>query len=391
MKKFYILIISFCVICAVLILLPFLKNDAPVPSSPDPTQPPVTQVCPDDVIAVAVPVTTEEQYDDNGTLLFQYMYQNIYLTMPDQTIADKIIIDFLNRVDKGRSVAENLAQQAQIAYDGSANWAPYMYQTTYSPTRIDKGVLSLLGTNVSVYGGPHPERTHVAANYDMLTGEMLTLGSVLSHIDKAPELCDLLLEALSDIEKEKFLYPGYQDSVKGNLLGNESSYERFYFAPGGLCFFFSHYEIAPYISGLITVEIPYAKLTGIINDAYFPEEVETATGDITPLDFSQEALSHFSQFSEIVLNKEGTKILLHPDEKIHNVRIETGYWNLNGNVYIPEQTVFAAAALCQYDAIMLQDIIPDAMPTLRITFDSLGKTTSYYITQDNGAILLLPA
>ena len=118
---------------------------------------------------------------------------------------------------------------------------------------------------------------------------------------------------------------------------------------------------------------------------------DVGTGDITTLDFSQEALSQFAQFSEIVLNKNGTKILLHADEKIHNVRIETGYWNLNGNVFIPEQTVFAAAALCQYDAIMLQDIIPNAMPTLRITFESLGKTTSYYITQDNGTILLLPA
>ncbi len=388
MKKIYVLIIC---ICIVLILLPFLKFNNPTPSAPDPTEAPSTQVCPDDVIAVAVPVTTESKYAADGTLLFQYMYQHMYLTIPDQTIADKIIVDFLNRVDQGRSTADALALQAEGAYSGSSSWSPYMYQTTYSPTRIDKGVLSLLGTNVSIYGGPHPERTHLAANYDMLTGEILTIGSILYHIDKAPELCNLLTDALAAIEKEKFLYNGYAENVIGQILGNESSYERFYFTPSGLCFFFSPYEIAPYISGLITVEIPYAKLTGILADAYFPEERETDTGDIAVEDFSQNALSQFSQFSEVVLDKDGTKILLHADEKIHNVRVETGYWTLNGDAFVTEQTVFAAAALCQYDAIMLQDVIPDGMPTLRITFDSLGKTTSYYISQDNGTILLLPA
>ena len=388
MKKIYVIIIC---ICIVLILLPFLNFQQSAPVAPDPSEPPATQVDPDDVIAVAVPVATENKYASNGTLIFQYMYQHMYLTMPDQAIADKIIVDFLNRVDKSRSTAESLALQAEKAYSGAGDWSNYMYQTTYSPTRIDKGILSLLGTNISVYGGPHPELTHLAANYDMLTGEVLTIGSILYHIDKSPALCDLLIEALSSIEKEKYLYPGYAENVKANFIGNESNYERFYFTTEGICFFFSPYEIAPYISGLVSVEIPYAKLTGILADAYFPEELEMATGDISAEYFSQEALDQFSQFSEVVLDKDGTKILLHASNKIHNVRVETGYWTLDGNTFVADQTVFAAAALCQYDAIMLQSIIPDAMPTLRITFDSLGKVVSYYITQDNGKLLLLPA
>lgn len=388
MKKIYVIIIC---ICIVLILLPFLNFQQSAPVTPDPSEPPATQVDPDDVIAVAVPVATENKYASNGTLIFQYTYQHMYLTMPDQAIADKIIVDFLNRVDKSRSTAESLALQAENAYSGAGDWSNYMYQTTYSPTRIDKGILSLLGTNISVYGGPHPELTHLAANYDMLTGEVLTIGSILYHIDKSPALFDLLIEALSSIEKEKYLYPGYAENVKANFIGNESNYERFYFTTEGICFFFSPYEIAPYISGLISVEIPYAKLTGILADAYFPEELEMATGDISAEYFSQEALDQFSQFSEVVLDKDGTKILLHANNKIHNVRVETGYWTLDGNTFVADQTVFAAAALCQYDAIMLQSIIPDAMPTLRITFNSLGKVVSYYITQDNGKLLLLPA
>ena len=97
MKKFYVLIIC---ICIVLILLPFLKFTQPAPTAPDPTTPPSMQIEPDDVIAVAVPVTTENKYNNDGILLFQYMYQHMYLTMPDQSIADKIIVDFLNRVDQ---------------------------------------------------------------------------------------------------------------------------------------------------------------------------------------------------------------------------------------------------------------------------------------------------
>lgn len=385
---------ALCFMLCISIALTLLACQINHPDPGQPTDPPIIQdppACPDDVIAVAVPLTTEYARHSDGTIIFQYVYQHMYLTIPDQVVADEIIIDFLNRVDKSRSVAEGISQQAHAAYTGTGSWTPFMYQTTYSPTRIDKGVLSLLGTNISVYGGPHPDRTHMAANYDMLTGDVLTLGSILSHIDRSEDLCALVLEELSAIEKEKFLYDGYEDTVRQQFSSSESYNERFYFTTSGLCFFFSPYEIAPYISGLISVEIPYAKLTGIISDAYFPEERETATGDIKIEAFSQEALSPFSQFSEVILDPDGTKLLLHADAMIHNVRVETGYWNLHGNVFVPEHTVFAAAALCQYDAIVLQEVIPDAMPTLRITFDSLGKTTSYYITQDNGSVLLLPA
>lgn len=388
MKRALCLVICFCAIFSLIGCQGNSAGSNQQPASTDPQHPPT---CPDDLIAVAVPVTTEEHKGQDGKVIFSYSYQHMYLTGPDQKIADAIIIDFLNRVDQTRSVAEGIAQQAQNAYNGQTSWNAYMYQTTYSPMRIDKGILSLLGTNISVYGGPHPERTHMAANYDMLTGEVLTLGSILTHIDCAAVLCDLVIESLNAVKSEKFLYDGFEATVREQFKINESYNQRFYFSPDGLCFFFSPYEIAPYISGLITVEIPYAKLTGILSDAYFPEERETATGDISLEPFTNEALARFSQFSELNLVSDGTKLLLHADGMIHNVRIETGRWNLNGNTFVPEQTVFSAAALCQYDAIVLQDLIPDDMPTLRITFDSLGKTISYFISQDNGTILLLPA
>ena len=44
-----------------------------------------------------------------------------------------------------------------------------------------------------------------------------------------------------------------------------------YFSDTGMHFYFSPYEIAPYVVGEVDIEIPYAELRGILKEEYFPE------------------------------------------------------------------------------------------------------------------------
>ena len=127
------------------------------------------------LIAVSVPPVTENLTHDDGTVLFQYTYQNMSLVLNNPQVADKIIVDFLNRVDGTRQAAESTSEMAKTAYTGDKNWSPYLYHITYSPTRIDHKVLSLYGNNVVFSGAGHPEITCVSASYDLATGDVLTL------------------------------------------------------------------------------------------------------------------------------------------------------------------------------------------------------------------------
>ena len=97
-----------------------------------------------DLIAVSVPAVTEDTAADDGTVVFQYTYQHMSLVLDKPDVADKIILDFLNRVDSTKESATTTATSAKTAYDGNKNWTPYLYHVTYSPMRIDHKVLSLL-------------------------------------------------------------------------------------------------------------------------------------------------------------------------------------------------------------------------------------------------------
>ena len=95
------------------------------------------------MVTVSVPVTSEDFIADDGTVIFRVVSQNMHLVMQDPDVADRIIVDFLNRIDHFASMHEEILQQAQGAYQPSDLWTPYLCSITYAPQRIDQGVLSL--------------------------------------------------------------------------------------------------------------------------------------------------------------------------------------------------------------------------------------------------------
>jgi hypothetical protein len=100
-----------------------------------------------------------------------------------------------------------------------------------------------------------------------------------------------------------------------------ASFKNWYFSNKGLCIYFDPYEIAPFSSGVVTAEISYSKLTGILKDSYFPAETDPVAGTVDVMPFSEDALENFSQLAELVLNKGGTKFLLYTNTAVTDVEI----------------------------------------------------------------------
>ena len=158
MRKVLLLLLALCMLVSLFGCLAPSNNSTTDTgaSTTTPNTPSTPSIPQADLISVAVPVITETTKADDGTTLFSYTYQNMHLTMPEADIADKIIVDFLNRIDKTRSAAESLSNAATAAYVPGKNWNRYQYQITYSPTRIDYNVLSMFGSNTSYNGASHP-------------------------------------------------------------------------------------------------------------------------------------------------------------------------------------------------------------------------------------------
>ncbi len=364
-------------------------NPSILPSSPNSGEDAPLQA----FYAISTPAETEYLYHENGTVLFEYAYQHIQIQIADALVSDKIALDFLSRIDSTRANADMIAHQAEVSYDGTSAWSPYKYHVYYSPTRVDQGVISLFGTRTIFTGGVHPEQSCLSVSYDATNGNYLTLGSILSHVDKKADICDLVLEELNKVYYQYALFDGYEDVVQERFLVDESTDEAFYFTNTGLCFYFSPYELAPFSTGIVSIEIPYAKLPGILNDAYFPDEYQPSTGVLIAehAEFADTAL--FSQVMEIVLHPQGEQVLLYSDKTVRYLAITKGSWTPDGLYFQPDYVIFRATGVSAQKAAAIRMTIPEILPELMVSYETSDGTKNFYISKngENGSIMLLPA
>ena len=305
---------------------------------------------PMDLLAISVPAVRDVFSTDDGTELFSYTSQHMQLIFPDADVAEKVILDFLNRVDRGRTDATDALNAAQNDYNPQIPWTPYFCQILYSPTRIDHGVLSLFGTQHTYTGGIHGNINCVAANYDLMTGDVLTLGSIM-HMDADKDsFIQIISDKLAEKQDEYNLYDDFKDGVLTRLNGDENLYEDFYFTQSGLCFFFSPYEIAPYSSGIITVEIPYSELPGLIYDGYFPAERQKVYGSLLADTFSAVNMEQFNNMAELSLSNDGEAIVVYPDGAVEDIRIDI----CADGISRPKYTAFAAYQMSGQDAVVIR-------------------------------------
>lgn len=389
MKK----LISLLIVCSLLTSLSACKPQGPGGATnppTNPTEPNNFKPGQETMFSVALPAVTKYGTAQDGTVLLSYTYQSMSLTHPDPDVADKVIRDFLSRVDATRSTAYSLYDAAKSAYAGNGNWNPYLLSITYNPTRIDQSVLSLFGSSITFNGTAHPEPNLAAANYDLLTGDILTLGSIMSANATKDDFIRLVLESLSKIEEESQLFGGYESSVRQRFNRNESTDQDFYFTSDGLCFYFEPYEIAPYTSGVIVAEIPYAKLAGIIYDGYFPAERDTVSSTISASKFAETDVTGFSQITEAILDTDGEMFFLYTDGLLWDVQLDVGTWDIAGTEFNKQYTALLSHALSPGDAIMIQSKFTDVMPVLRLTYRIGTMTVTKFISQsgEDGSILL---
>lgn len=355
-----------------------IQEEVLVPTETEPT--PVADQLP--MVAVSIPLNTNTVYAEDGSAIFRRTSQSMQLTMRDPDVADKIILDFLNRVDSHTATADGVQQAAEAAYTGDTGWNTYFYDLIYDPMRVDHSVLSLYGEIVSYSGGNHPQRQCSSANYNMVTGDVLTLGSILYHIDSKDELAELVIKSLDSIAEEKYLLDDYKEVARQRFNRDESFDEEWYFTSEGLCFYFAPYELAPYSSGVITAQIPYNKLTGIIADEFFPAEEDSSEGSITVADIDDIDMDQFSQIAEVTLDQDGEMFFLYTTGTVRNVCINAV---TAGNEMSPadtDHTIFTTYTLTPGDAIMLKLLIDEDVPQLYLSYESGNEAFLINLTLD---------
>lgn len=312
------------------------------------------------LVAVSLPSTTETETNVSGTVIFKMSTQHMQLTMSDSDVAEKVVLDFLNRIDAFNANGEQIRQNAISEFQNDEERSiPYEYGIRFEPQRVDQGILSLFGTEITYLGGAHPSHHCVSVNYDLITGETLTLGSILTHENALPSLKALLLSQLNKLQDS--LFNDYKDTINKRFEGEESFDEDWFFTTTGLCFYFSPYEIAPYASGTIIAVIPYEELTGIIADEFFPAERELASGDVFVTTYDKAVLSDETEIAELILDPNGERYILQTDYGVQDIVV----------IY-NNSRVFAMQQLTKGDALRIQ-VDPEMAHQLTILYTT-GNT-----------------
>ena len=339
----------------------------PPETTPTETEPQIT-VKQQPMTAVSLPVQIEKTKADDGTVVFVHAGQSMVLTVEDPDVADRIILDFLNRSD-AHSGTQQLLDTALQMHDSGSQGLPLYEQRIYAPKRIDRSILSLYGYESAYEGAAHGTTSFKSVTYDLVTGNVLTLSDILSDGVQMDTLCAHTTTALAD--RSDTLFPDYQTLVADLFQKSAAEYTDWYLSTEGLCFFFSPYEIASYAAGDIVATIPYSELTGILQDAYFPPEQDISTGSLLQADFDTADIESFTQIAEVTLSPSGKKLVLHTDFSIHNIQITYEMESLSNPNYTETITVFAAAALTPGDAVIVQ--LPES-GIASVSYTSNGQT-----------------
>ena len=341
------------------------------------------------MVSVSLPLAKDSYTAADKTVIFNNVYQDMQLITSDPGVADKVIIDYLNQTESisDALTMQKLAEDAYKSKPPEAVWNAYLSQISYMPTRIDQGVLSLFGNHTSYTGGAHGNIVGHSLNYDLISGQRLSLSDIFTSSVNPQYISALVLNALA---QQEGLFQDYEDTVTARFGNNMLQDKDWYLTNSGLCFFFSPYEIAAFAAGTISAEIPYNALTGTLKDAYFPAERESTGGCIQISPFDKTAFDQYTQFAEVVLEKGADKILLHSDEGVYDIRLESGFCSADGKNFTVEHTVFASYALTPGDALIIESDLGADLPQLRLCYTSGDKMVKYFILS-NGSYHLSPA
>lgn len=349
------------------------------------------------LIAVSLNPVMEPAEAEDGTVIFQYSYQDVNVYIPQNLPAAQAIQEQMHGlIEESAGTAENIKAWAEENYKGETDWLPYSYSITLTPTLLNSTVLSFSGELWDYAGGVHPNVTLISCSFSPVTGEMLHLRDVLSEEGMVDALYSMVLDKLTEYvatigTTDSVYQDGYENTVAAHFDLDKPAEENWYLTDTGMTFSFSPYEIASYAVGSIQVELTYGELRGILREPYFPESASyDATLSINSAKAAQIDKSQFENVLPVAASAEGEEIVLFSGTTLYEVRMISGSWVQDQ--FVDTQTIFAANRMTAEDLLLIRASIPDTQPNLSIVVRTgEGDDRTYFISQsgEDGSILLL--
>ena len=262
--------------------------------------------------------------------------------------------------------------------------------------RADGNVLSVLYTESVYTGGVHGSYAMRALNFDMTTGEALTLDR-LSPDQNAleDELVRLMLELAEQDEdgyfseriSDDFLPEGGREEAFRALLREGS----WCFDRDGLSIFSTLYELGPYAAGIVEFHIPYSALEGKIDSRWLFPADRQGKGSLSVCELKDVEGGDTEIVDKLTVNVGGEELCIVVEGRIYDVSVTTVYYV---DRFYENTQLWYASALSNC-ALQLEVVVPEGLPNLLITYytadgerhgkllSQSGQDGSFMLVDDN--------
>ena len=185
----------------------------------------------------------------------------------NQEIYDDQMAEYTEAKDDWMEIWENAGEDTyaqDLTVEGSINFF-----------RTDEKLISLYYNEYLWLGGAHPSTFGRTLNTDPLTGKILTLRDIAADYDS---LYERAAEKLAEINEERGLYEGYEDTLNSIFYEDNSDYGEpiFTVSADGVTVYFNMYTLAPYAAGAQQLDFPFAEYGDLFREEYQKKQKDSA-------------------------------------------------------------------------------------------------------------------
>lgn len=354
---------------------------------------PTEEEKPGKTVAVSFQTETEKMLAGDGTVIFTNDVPSMNLYLQDNGNGSAIVKDFENLAE-GRKITDlcdSLMSRANEQYQPGTDWRPYCVSQSYQATRLDERVLSVFGYVYSNAGGPHPSHYLNSATYDLETGKRITLSDILKDESCLESLAERVLDTLSNRGEDSMLFDDYVSVVMDHFTPGSPNFDSWYFSDQGLVIYFSVYEISSYAAGDFVMEYTYGDLQDILLPEYVPDGGVSADGALSAKLVDGRIPQDMPVVAALFLSNDGPKVFISAEGEIRNVTVESGSWTADRSMFLVDQFLLATNRISEGNGILIQSILPESAPNLRISYETKDGLFSRYLALDytDGTVKLL--
>lgn len=135
-------------------------------------------------------------------------------------------------------------------YNEKNNFPFFNYEliSNYTITYNKDSIISLFSDIYTFTGGAHGNTERVSQTWNMKTGNLISLCTILNH--DCSSFLLILKEILHQIQTQISNCSNYYFEDYASLIIENFNFEQFYLIDNNLAIFYQQYDIAPYSSGI---------------------------------------------------------------------------------------------------------------------------------------------